>query len=487
MLSGFQQTREAAVERIASEPFDVLVVGGGINGAGILRDLMLRSRTRGAGLRAALIDKGHFAGGTSGRNSQLIHGGLRYLENLEFGLVREALRERRTLLNIAPHLVEPLPMIIPFHGLRRRLYFGAGLALYDLLAGRENVGCRRHVSRRELESLEPNLSREGLHSAAIFYDCKVNSARLVLENLFEASRNGAAIANYVAATQWCRDGSGFVAQLEDRLTGRRFQARARQLVDARGPWEESANLRLVRGSHIVVPRLTKSGNAIAHFNPDGRILFVIPWGSDGDLSLVGTTDIDHRGGADNVRIAPEEIEYLRGAAGRLFPGSPLEVVAAYSSLRPLVAEAGKSASSTSRSHRIWFDTEGVLKIAGGKYTTYRIMGERAVDLLWPDLAGASSTASTPFGGGPPVAREAMVAVAVEREMARRLPDLLFTSTYWGHERRWSSESLLGYARQMGEMLGWDDARAEDEVRLTMSIVQTPAQQHDDSGQGRPTA
>jgi glycerol-3-phosphate dehydrogenase len=466
---GFLVGREEALARMAAEPLDVLVVGGGINGAGILRDLMLRSSGR---VRAALVDKGHFSGGTSGRNSQLIHGGLRYLENLEFGLVREALAERRTLLRIAPGLVEPLPMIIPFHGLGRRLYYGTGLVFYDLLAGSDNVGRRRHVALDELARLEPGLSRDGLHSAAVFYDCKVNSARLVLANLFEASRNGALVANYASANAWRRDGEGFRVEIEDRLGGGRMEVRARQLVDARGPWEGGTNLRLVRGSHIVVPKLTRSAHAIAHFNRDGRILFIIPWGSRGDLSLVGTTDIDHQGGPDSVHISADEVRYLRAAAGALFPGADLDPVAAYSSLRPLVSEPGKSASSTSRSHRIWRDSDGVLKITGGKYTTYRAMAEQAVDLLRPELAGACATATTPLAAEPPPpGREAEVAVS--REMARRLPDLMFVSTYLGHERRWTAEGLEGVARQMGGLLAWSEERIRQEVRLTMSIAGLP--------------
>ncbi|MCP5117749.1 MAG: FAD-dependent oxidoreductase, partial [bacterium] len=189
------------------ETCDVLIVGGGINGAGIARDLALRARKAGAKLRIALIEQHHFASGASGNNSQLIHGGLRYLKQLEFGLVREALQERTTLLHIAPHLVEPMPFLIPFHGSARRAYYGIGLWLYSQLAGRRGIGPHQSVSREELERLEPGLAVDGVSSAAIYYDCKVNAARLVLENLFDAIGHGAMAANYTRFDQLAREDS----------------------------------------------------------------------------------------------------------------------------------------------------------------------------------------------------------------------------------------------------------------------------------------
>ncbi len=500
-MSGFRLTRAESLERLRADVLDVLIVGGGINGAGIARDLSLRAGLAKRPLRIGLADKGHFSAGTSGRNSQLIHGGLRYLENLEFGLVREALRERETLLRIAPHLVEPLPMLIPFHGAFRRAYFGVGLWLYDTLAGRRNIGRRRHVSRQTLAEMEPDMALDGVFSAAVYYDCKVHSARLVLENLFDASSRGAAIVNYCAAVSWRRGAEDvFEVRCEDRDGGAAFDVRARRVVDARGPWDDSGKLRLVRGSHIVVPRLTRDDRAIAHFNADGRILFIIPWGVHGDLSLVGTTDIDHSGSADRVRISAEEVAYLRNAAGALYPHAALEPVAAYSSLRPLIAAGKESAAAASRGHEIAFDAEGVLKIGGGKYTTYRAMSEQAASLLFPDLGGASATGTAPLGGPDPAAegvlrfhgvhaREALrlprfpsplddgeaaaIEFAVRREMALRLPDLMFVSTYWGHERRWSRESLAPYAEYMGRLLGWTPERTAEETAAVLDMTRLP--------------
>ena len=514
---------------LGETPLDVLIVGGGINGAGIARDLGLRAAAAGRALRIGLVDKRHFGSGTSSRNSQLIHGGLRYLKYLEFRLVREALRERATLLRIAPHLVEPLSLLIPFYNARSRYFYGAGLWLYDLLAGSRNIGRRRYFSRNQVAAIEPNLDVKGLHSAAIYYDCTVNSARGVLENIFDAARAGVIVANYTEAGKPGRQGDGFEVELADAEGGQRFAVQTRRLVDARGPWEGSANVRLVRGSHIVVPRLNASDNAIAYFGPDGRIVFIIPWGAEKKLSLVGTTDVDHESSADDVRISAKEIGYLIEVVRRLFPRSGnVTPIAAYSSLRPLAAAgASGSATAASRDHRIWMEN-GIVKIAGGKYTTYRAMSAEAVELLAreiaPELAGRSETAARPLGGnsmeafsalkarGVALARQhglepdevamvirshglqagavfallpaggaggwsrmdlAVMRYAVRHEMARKLADVMFVSTYWGHERMLGAAQLQALADAMGQELGWSPARVAEEVENTLNAPVMP--------------
>ena len=507
-------SRTRNLERLKTGTFDILIVGGGINGAGIARDLVLRSRRAGLDLRIALIDKRHFSGGTSGRNSQLIHGGLRYLKYFEFDLVREALAERRTLLRIAPHLVEPLPMLLPFYSGFDRYFYGAGLWLYDRLAGEYNLGRRRYLRPDDVADIEPGLARGGMHSAAIYFDARVHSARLTLENLFDASRLGAVIANYTAAGEWSRSGADreFLVPATEQFTGEQFTIRAKRIVDARGPWEDSGSVRLVRGSHIVVPALNRSENAIAYFGDDGRIIFVIPWGPGHRLSLVGTTDIDHRGTADDVRISSEEVRYLQGVVSRLFPGRPAhaEPLAAYSSLRPLIVSGSGSATTASRSHKIWIEN-GILKITGGKYTTYRSMSEEAVDLLLPETRGDCETAGLAVGGNTPehlklnlseapalaarYQREAadvasltrlfgrqtaamlesggVLAWAVQHEMAMRLADVMFVSTYWGHEDNWTAAKLEPLAREMGRLHGWTAARVREEIDLTLGLARLP--------------
>ena len=454
-------TRRDAIARMKAEAFDVLILGGGINGAGVARDLALRNRHAGGQLNIALIEKAHFGSGTSGRNSQLIHGGLRYLKNLEFRLVREALRERSTLLRIAPHLVEPLPFLIPMYSQRDRLLYSAGLWLYDLLAGRDSIGRHRSIPPSELARIEPGLNQEGLVSAASFFDCRVHSSRLVLENVFEAIENGTAAANYVRAIEARPE--GIVA--EDMLSGERWTIKARKLVDSTGAWSTHAPLRLVRGSHIVIPRVNQSENAVAYFDPTGRIVFFIPWGARRRLTLIGTTDIDHSAGPDDVRISQQEIDYLSSVAVRLFPASAdAPAIAAYSSLRPLIHDGSTSPTRTSREHRIWNSPDGILHIAGGKYTTYRLMSEEAADMITaeiaPELSRIHLTAVTPLPQTPP---PESAAIAARREMAQRLRDVMFVSTYWGYDQRWTEEELLAPASEMAIELGWDASHVAVEI------------------------
>ncbi len=493
-----RDSRARHLERLRREAFDVLILGGGINGAGIARDLAMR------GTKVALAEQRHFASGTSGKNSQLIHGGLRYLRQLQFHLVRESLHERATLLDLAPHLVTPQPFLMPMYGWPARLFYGTGLAMYDLLAGRANVGRHHVISGADVAGLEPGLAHEGLTHGAIFYDCHVHSARFVIENIWEAARLGATVVNYARAK---RDGA--TVSVTDLFTGESIPVRAAHLVDATGAWEPG--LRLVRGSHIVIPRVNASENAIAYFEDSGRIIFVIPWGSARQLSLVGTTDVDHTGGPDCVHISAEEREYLLRIVGRLFPAARgREPISTFSSLRPLVPAAG-SATRISREHRIWKDDNGVVHVAGGKYTTYRAMSAEAADLI---VAAESKTASTPLGGNtadqidqllastdalaarhgvtrdeamlairnygvqvpnllallpetaPPGLTRlecAQIAFAANHEMAQSLADLMFVSTYLGYERKWTRENLMPFAEEMSRRLGWDGARVEKEI------------------------
>lgn len=471
--------RQIQIERLRSDPLDVLILGGGINGAGVLRDLALRSAAAGVPLAAGLVEQRQFASGTSSRNSQLIHGGLRYLANLEFGLVREALRERAILLKIAPTLVEPLEFVMPFYSRFARLYYGAGLSLYDVLAGSRNISRHRILSRRKALALEPALASENLRAAAVFYDGRVQAARFVLANLADARANGAVAVNHVRAMGRRRRAGEWCVEVVDELTGERFEVRARKLVDTTGPWEREAPLRLVRGSHIMVPRLTSRAHAVAWFEDSGRIVFVIPWGEANNLSLVGTTEVDHEGGADDVRISAAEVRYLLKIVRRLFPGARgVEPIAAYSALRPLLREEGTSAMRTSREHRIWNAADGVLHVAGGKYTTYRLMSEEAADAVArevaPRLAGLHVTAESPLPSPDvPDDVDARTAFAVDHDLARHLADLMFVSTNWGYEQQWTQLRLEPYARGMAACLGWNDARIREEVESVLCRTALP--------------
>jgi glycerol-3-phosphate dehydrogenase len=408
------ETRAKAIERLGSDQFDVLIVGGGINGAGTARDLALRAKVSGVPLRIGVVEQNHFSSGTSGKNSHLIHGGLRYLKQLNFRLVRESLHERATLLRIAPHLVEPLAFLMPIAGIARELFYHTGLALYDFLSDAGSLPKHRRVPLADLRNMEPGLGLPEATGAAEYYDARVQSSRLVLENIFEAIANGAACANYVRAETFSRTPDGWRADLRDRISGRAIAARARVLVDAAGPWAHDPAPRLVRGSHIVMPRLNSSDRAIAYFEESGRILFFIPWG---DRTVVGTTDVDHAGSPDEVAISDEEVTYLRAMAARVFPESKkMEQVASFSSLRPLLSSPG-SAVQASRDHRIYRDTQGVIRITGGKFTTYRSMSEEAADLAVPELRGVHVTSQQPLNGNSAEAVNDLLARAAE--LARR--------------------------------------------------------------------
>lgn len=406
-------TRHSAIERLRTETFDALILGGGINGAGTARDLALRGRASNGQFSVGLVEQNHFSSGTSGKNSHLIHGGLRYLKQFDFRLVREALRERAVLLKIAPHLVEPQPFLMPIGGFAKSLYYDFGLTIYDFFDGSGAVPWHKRLSLGQVRELEPGLAAPGMTGAMEFHDAQVRSARLVLENIFEAVRNEAACANYVRAEGHARDENYlWRVQLRDSISGETFEARARALIDSTGPWAQDPAPRLVRGSHIVMPRLGASKHAIAHFEDDGRIIFFIPWGERGERTLIGTTDVDHDGSADDVHISDDEMRYLRTIAARIFPASAkMEPVAAFSSLRPLLVSHATATKAT-REHQIYRDPQGVIRITGGKYTTYRAMSEEAADLVTrevaPGLASVHLTAKTPLNGNTPEAIQALL-------------------------------------------------------------------------------
>jgi glycerol-3-phosphate dehydrogenase len=452
--------RPEQIQRLRTTPLDVLVLGGGINGAGVIRDLALRAGQTGQPLQVALLEQKHFGSGTSGKNSQLIHGGLRYLKYLQVHLVRESLHERSVLLRIAPQYVKPLAFILPMYGIKSRLIYGTGLRLYDWLAGADAIAHHKMLSKQQVAQIEPELAADGLSAAAIFYDCGVASARFVVENILDAMANGALAANYVRAEAWERHADGFWrVQCTDSLAGKEFEIRARKLVDARGAWSGGNSLRLVRGSHIVIPRVAASDHAIAHFEPDGRIIFLIPWGSRSQLTLVGTTDEEHQTGPEHVHITKPELDYLLGIVGKLFPRhSDVTPISAFSSLRPLVRQREGSATSATREHRIWNSEDGILHIAGGKYTTYRLMSEEASDLVCreiaPQLAAQHLTAERPFASS---GRE------IGDALEQHLWDYFYVSTYLGYERRWDVESLMPFAEALGRKRGWEKDRLRQEV------------------------
>ncbi|HZW22195.1 glycerol-3-phosphate dehydrogenase [Noviherbaspirillum sp.] len=370
---------------------DLLVVGGGINGAGIARD------AAGRGLSVVLCEKDDLASHTSSSSSKLIHGGLRYLEYYEFNLVRKALIEREVLLRSAPHIMWPLRFVLPHDkGQRPKWMIRAGLFMYDALARRELLPGSRGVDLRAHAAgkpLKPEFTRGFVYS-----DGWVDDARLVVLNAVDAAEKGARILTRTRCTEAKREGGAWVAELLD-AQGRRKLVRARALVNAAGPWtaqflqtaaqrpSEKA-LRLIKGSHIVVPRLFDHPYAYIFQHPDGRIVFAIPY--EQDFTLIGTTDIEYHGDANKVAIDREEVVYLCDLASRYFRKriAPGDVVWSYSGVRPLVEDEASSASAVTRDYRLELDAGGapLVSVFGGKITTFRKLAEEAVDMLAPLLS-----------------------------------------------------------------------------------------------------
>ncbi len=396
-------------DRLAAERFDTLIIGGGINGAGLARDLALR------GLKVALVEKGDFASGTSSASTKLVHGGLRYLETFAFHLVFEACRERRTLQNIAPHLVRPLPFFIPVYrdDPRALLTIRAGLTLYDLLALFRNTHRHEILSAAEALRQEPVLQESGLVGVARYWDCRMDDARLCLENILAAVEAGAVMLNYAEAVGLItREGRTCGARVRDGESGREVAVEAEVVVNAAGPWldrvcaldgDRQTKLRPTRGTHILVPRISRGEEALyLSSKRDARLFFVIPWGG---YSMIGTTDVDFSDDPDTVRPTEEDIAYLLAEAGRHLRDYHLErkdVLAAFSGLRPLVAEEAVGASRVSREHRIFTSASGLVSIGGGKYTTYRSVAEQVADLVVRRLGRGARTCLTarqPLPGG----------------------------------------------------------------------------------------
>lgn len=380
---------------LAARPADVLVIGGGITGAGIARDAAMR------GLRTMLVERDDLGAGTSSRSSRLVHGGLRYLEQGAWRLVFEANRERQTLLAIAPHLVRPLPFVFPLHQGDRlsRWRLAAGMWLYDLLAAFRNVARHRMLGKRALLELEPMLRVRGALGGALYYDAQCDDARLVLATARSAMTHGALVANYVAVTGLETSGDRVTGvRVEDRLNGERATLRASVVVNATGPWADTLRrmedpsakplLRPTKGIHVVVPR-SRVGHrqAITFLSPiDGRVMFALPWG---DLSYLGTSDTETGESPDAVRATEEEIVYLLRSVNARFPNARLgaeDVLATWAGLRPLLYSAsGESPSGRSREHVIATGAGGMITVAGGKLTTYRRMAAEAVDAAVHEL------------------------------------------------------------------------------------------------------
>lgn len=399
---------------ISRTTFDAVIIGAGINGAGIARDAAMR------GLKVLLLDKGDLANGTTSWSTRLIHGGLRYLEHGEVGLVRESLRERERLFRLAPHLVRPLPLLIPVYDGARRgsLTVRAGMVAYDLLSFDKSLERHHMLSREETLRRAPGLNPEGLRGAALYYDAQVEYAeRLVVENALSAHEHGALILTYARVERLIQEGSGASGvEFTDVLEGGTYTASAHVIVNVAGPWVDEmlaqlgiSSTRLIggtKGSHLIVePFPGAPADALyAEASADGRPFFIIPWN---DLYLIGTTDLRYEGDLNHVEADQAEIDYLLRETNRIIPSAQLTRAAiayTYSGVRPLAYSDDRAEKSITRRHFVHDHApqlKGFLSIVGGKLTTYRHLSEQAVDLLFRKLGRESphcQTMQTPLPG-----------------------------------------------------------------------------------------
>ena len=402
--SSARVSRASRLARLSDGVFDLLVIGGGINGAGIARDATMR------GLRVALVERGDFGGGTSSRSSRLVHGGVRYLEHGHLRLVFESSRERRTLLRIAPHLVRPLRFTWPvYRGARvPRWKLSAGLFLYDALSVFRNVKNHRPLDAKEVVALEPSVRREELLGGAEYYDAATDDARLTLTNIVAAEERGSVAANYASVVRLVRDRDRITgAVIRDTLGDAEVTVRAKVAVNATGAWTDSVRsldaaetghtVRATKGVHIAVLRERLATQAaLTLLSPiDGRVMFALPSTA---TTIIGTTDTPTDESPDEVRASPADIDYLLTAANLFFPRArltPRDVVAAWAGIRPLIASGfTRDPASASREHRIDQSASGLISISGGKLTTYRAMSAQVVDVVEKTLGRTPSRSNT---------------------------------------------------------------------------------------------
>jgi glycerol-3-phosphate dehydrogenase len=479
--------RERALRRLQSERFDVLVIGGGITGCGIALDAASR------GLRVGLIERGDFASGTSSKSSKLIHGGLRYLKQLQFKVTLEASREKARLKKMAPHLVQDLPFLLPTWTRAARPMISSGLWIYDAAAGFPKGLIHKHLSRGEALDTLPGLQPDGLRGGFLYYDARADDCRLVFHVARKAVELGAILVNRLPAT-------GFLKQ-KGRLCGVRtplFDIAAARVVNASGVWcdelrstDDAAaapTIRPSKGVHLIVPARRLGLRSAAMLpSPDGRIVFLIP---EGDRAIVGTTDTDYDGSLNAPRAEDRDIEYLLGVVNTNLPEVRLgrsDVTSSYAGLRPLLLDGADVPSKASREHHLFESPSGLITITGGKLTTWRVMAKQLVDRLTRvrcrtqtlDLyaTDARDPLSRLYGstaaeilvrkplidGLPYVWGE--VEHAVRKEMAGSLSDVLcrrMRVALYAEDR--GAGIAPAVASRMASLLGWDAAETNRQVQ-----------------------
>ena len=516
------EPRQRALHSLQSETLDVLIIGGGIVGAGVARDAAMR------GLKTGLVEQHDFAFGTSSRSSRLLHGGLRYLAQGRLGLVHEASVEKKIIHHIAPHLAEPLPFIFPaYRGNQTWVLWQLkiGVKIYDLLCGGRNLGKSTWLNTDEVMCKVPSLSADGLNGAVRYYDGFTNDARLTLDTLRSAAKHGARLANCCrfknakrvdvqtqpltpslspSDTESMAEGrmrgnpqpTGMIAgefwdcEVEDVLTRKTLPVQARNIVNATGPWADGlphsrVKLRLTKGIHLVVERTKVPVPETVAMTEGKRILFAIPWGG---RTILGTTDTDYHGSLDDVTADASDLNYVLQITNQFFPDAKLtaaDVISSWAGLRPLLADPNGKPSDISRSHEITNPEPGWWDVAGGKLTTYRLMAEQAVDQIVKKLASPNHfkdccTATEPLlpvvetenvsGIVPPEFTRGVVEHYVANEWAIHLDDVMVRRTSWHYYFPDAAEKAGHVADWMGGLLGWSQVQHAAELQRYRAAV-----------------
>jgi glycerol-3-phosphate dehydrogenase len=463
---------------------DVVVVGGGIVGAGIARDAAMR------GLRVTLVEQADFAEGTSSRSSRLLHGGLRYLAQGRLLLVREASREKLLVQRLAPHLVAPLAFLFPT---RRGSYWSkwklrAGVKLYDLLCSGRNFAPSEVLSARETLARLPALNPTNLTGAVRYYDGLTADARLVLDTLRSAAQQGATCRNYLRLENALRSGNHWVCSLRNRLNQSWIELSTRSVVNATGPWSDMlphsrTRLRRTKGVHLVIPR-QRLPLPDAVVMPEGRrILFAIPWGR---RVILGTSDTDYDGPLDAPRCEAEDMQYVLSVVNAAFPEAGLtagDVTATWAGIRPLIADPRGGPSDISRHHEIHMAADGWWDVTGGKLTTYRLIAEQTVDQVCRALrfrAGPCRSAYEPLldpqetsgvsGIEPPDVSQQVVHHYCTREWAVHLNDVMIRRTSWHYYVDHPADVAHRVAQWMAAEMGWDEETIQSELKRYLAAT-----------------
>lgn len=468
---GLQALREHA------GPWDVIVIGGGIVGAGVVRDAAMR------GLRVALIEQQDLAAGTSSRSSRLLHGGIRYLAQGRVGLVRQASREKMAIHRIAPHLVQPLPFIFPTRrgGPWKLWKLKLGVRVYDWLCGSGNFGAAGGLSVEALQSRLPCFDATDYSGAVRYFDALTNDARLVIDTCRSAELYGATVMNYVRADNITARGRLWEIALRDLVAGHDQKVTAHCVINACGPWADQwpaarCKLRLTKGVHLVVDRARLNTPEAVVLTEGTRILFVLPWGR---RVILGTTDTEYQGDPREPLCDSADLRYILGVVNGAFPGAKLsaaDVRSTWAGLRPLVWSGRGGASDISRAHTIRMSDPGWFDVTGGKLTTYRLMAEQAVDQIKQYRGRAAPpcrTAHVPLletadeakysGVLPPEPTRACVEHYCRREWVVSLADVMERRTSWAFYESGDEALALRVAGWMAPCLGWSEQRAKDEI------------------------